>query len=72
MLSYYKKGCEIMGSKYTDAQKKASIKYLQEKTDDIRIRTPKGTKERWKQAAEKKNVSLTQFVIDAVESAIDS
>lgn len=61
-----------MGSKYTDAQKKASIKYLQEKTDDIRIRTPKGTKERWKQAAEKKNVSLTQFVIDAVESAIDS
>ncbi len=60
-----------MGSKYTDAQKKASIKYLQEKTDDIRIRVPKGTKERWKQAAETKDVSLTQFVIDAVESVVD-
>lgn len=58
-----------MGSKYTDAQKKASIKYIQEKTDDIRIRTQKGTKERWKQAADAKGMSLTQFVIEAVEAA---
>lgn len=64
-----KKGCDCVGSKYTDAQKKASIKYIQEKTDDIRIRTPKGTKERWKQAADAKGMSLTQFVIEAVESA---
>ena len=61
-----------MGSQYTDAQKKASIKYIQEKTDDIRIRTPKGTKDRWKQAADEKNVSLTQFVVDAVENAINT
>ena len=40
-----------MGSKYTDAQKNASIKYLDEKTDSIQIRTPKGTKERWREAA---------------------
>ena len=59
-----------MGSKYTDAQKKASIKYLQEKTDDIRIRTPRGTKEMWKQAADDRNMSLTQFVIEAVEAAL--
>ena len=59
-----------MGSKYTDAQKKASIKYIQEKTDDIRIRTPKGTKERWKQVADTKGMSLTQFVIEAVEAAV--
>lgn len=61
-----------MGSKYTDAQKKASIKYIQEKTDDIRIRTPKGTKERWKQAADARNMSLTQFVIEAVEAVIST
>lgn len=61
-----------MGSQYTDAQKKASIKYIQEKTDDIRIRTPKGTKDRWKQAADAKNISLTQFVVDAVENAINT
>lgn len=61
-----------MGSQYTDAQKKASIKYIQEKTDDIRIRTPKGTKDKWKQAADAKNISLTQFVVDAVENAINA
>lgn len=59
-----------MSSKYTDAQKKASIKYIQEKTDDIRIRAPKGTKEKWKKAAERCGVSMTQFVIDAVDDKI--
>lgn len=59
-----------MGSKYTDAQKKASIKYISEKTDDIRIRTLKGTKEKWKRAAEERNLSLTQFVVDAVNEKL--
>ena len=60
-----------MGSKYTDAQKKASIKYIQEKTDDIRIRTIKGTKDKWKEAADVAGVSLTQYVVDAVEEKIE-
>lgn len=59
-----------MGGKYTESQKKASMKYLQEKTDDIRIRTPKGTKERWKQEAEARDKSLNQFIIDSVEKEI--
>lgn len=59
-----------MGRKYTEAQKAASIKYLKEKTDDVRIRVPKGTKDVWRAAAEKKGVSLQQFVIDAVEAAL--
>lgn len=59
-----------MGEKYTDAQKNASIKYLKEKTDSIQIRTPKGTKYRWKVAADKVGVSLNRFIVDAVESAI--
>lgn len=61
-----------MGNKYTEAQKAASIKYLKEKTDDIRIRTPIGTKERWKTAAKEKEMSLTQFIIEAVEKEIKS
>lgn len=60
-----------MGSKYTEAQKKASIKYLAENTDDIRIRAPKGTKSRWKAAAEAQGKSLTQFVIEAVGAKIE-
>lgn len=60
-----------MGGKYTESQKKASIKYLQEKTDDIRIRVQKGTKDRWKGEAEKRNKSLNQLIIDSVEKEIN-
>lgn len=61
-----------MGSKYTEAQKKAAIKYLSEKTDDIRIRVPKedGTKARWTAAAEAAGKSLQRYIIDAVEAAV--
>ena len=60
----------IMGDKYTDAQKKASIKYLKEKTDSIQIRTAKGTKDRWRAAAEERSKSLNQLIVDAVEKEI--
>lgn len=59
-----------MGSTYTEAQKRASIKYMAESTDDIRLRVPKGTKDRWKAAAEARGISLTQFVCELVENAI--
>lgn len=59
-----------MGDKYTDAQKKASIKYLKEKTDSIQIRTAKGTKDRWRAAANDRGKSLNQFISDAVENEI--
>lgn len=60
-----------MADKYTEAQKRASIKYMQEKTDDIRLRVPKGTKDRWKAAAESAGAdSMTKFVQDAVEAYI--
>jgi predicted DNA-binding protein len=59
-----------VGREYTEAQKKASIKYMGEKTDDIRLRLPKGTKERWKAAADAAGVSMTQYVREAVEAAI--
>lgn len=59
-----------MGSKYTEAQKAASIKYLKEKTDDIRVRAQKGTKDRWKAAAEAEDKSLQQFIIDTVEAVL--
>lgn len=56
-----------MGNKYTEAQKNASLKYMKEKTDDIRIRAPKGTKERWASAAEAQGKSLQRFIVDLVE-----
>lgn len=60
-----------MSKKYTEAQKNAAIKYMRDKTDDIRLRVPKGTKDRWKAAANAKGQSMTQFVVAAVEAAID-
>lgn len=59
-----------MGDKYTEAQKKASIKYLKEKTDSIQIRAQKGTKERWKVAAANRGKSLNQFIVDTIEAEI--
>ena len=58
-------------AKYTDAQKNASIKYLDEKTDSIQIRTPKGTKERWREAATAAGTSLNRYIMDAVEEKIE-
>ena len=56
-----------MGGKYTEAQKRASAKYQAEKTDDIRVRVPTGTKDRWRAKAEAQGKSLQRFIIDAVE-----
>lgn len=57
---------------YTEAQKKASIKYMSEKTDDIRLRVPKGLKEKYRSEAEKRGSSMTQFIIECVEKEINS
>lgn len=57
---------------YTEAQKKASIKYMQEKTDDIRLRVPKGLKDKYKAEAQKRGESMTQFIMNCVEKEIKS
>lgn len=59
-----------MSRKYTDAQKRATLKYLQDKTDDIRLRLPRGTKERWKAAAEARGKSMTQMIAELVEAEL--
>lgn len=57
---------------YTEAQKKASMKYMAEKTDDIRLRVPKGLKEKYKNAASIRGTSMTQFIIDCVEKEVNN
>lgn len=46
------------------------MKYLKEKTDSIQIRTPRGTKERWKENAAQRGKSLNQFIVDTMEKEI--
>lgn len=61
-----------MGATYNDAQKRASLKYLAEKTDNIQIRVPKGTKEEWKTYAESKGISLNALIIQLMQEKINT
>ena len=51
----------------TDAQKRANMKYQREKQDTITFRVPKGTRERYREMAEKKGQSFTRFLVNAIE-----
>lgn len=55
---------------YTEAQKRASIKYLNEKTDDIRLRVKAGLKGKYQKEAEKRGMSMTKFIVSCVEKEI--
>lgn len=54
----------------SEAQKKASIKYL-EKLDEIRIRMPKGKKDDIKAAATAVGESMNQYVVNAVDQRME-
>lgn len=60
-----------MGAQYTTAQRAASEKYMEQHTDRMTLRLPKGVKDEWTQAAQAAGVSLTQYIIAAVESHIN-
>jgi len=55
---------------YSESQKRASIKYMNANTDDIRLRVPKGTKESWRTYANKQGMSMTHFIIQLVNEQI--
>lgn len=59
-----------MGSKYTEAQKRASQKYKASSRDKLTLDIPKGSKERYKEHAEKRGKSLTALVVDLLERDI--
>ncbi|MGN1107650.1 MAG: hypothetical protein ACI4RH_13470 [Huintestinicola sp.] len=54
-----------------ERNKNSIKKYLSEKTDDIRIRVPKGKKEEYKAFAAKHGISLTGLICELLERAMD-
>lgn len=54
----------------SEAQKKAVKKYQTEKTDEFKIRVPKGQKDIIKGHAAQQGESLNQFVIRAIDETI--
>ena len=56
---------------YTPSRKKANRKYLSEKVENILVRVPKGKKAIIQAAALKKDVSLNQYIVDAIDNAMN-
>lgn len=54
----------------SEKQKDYVKKHQAEKLDEVKVRPPKGTKDRWRAAAERAGVSLQQYIIQAVEERI--
>ena len=55
-----------MGAQYTEAQAKASKKYL-ERLEEFKLRLPQGKKAEYKQRAKAEGKSLNQYIIDCIE-----
>ena len=57
---------------YSEAQKKATIKYMKNNLDDIKIRVPKGQREEYKEKARLLGYnSFNSFVVQAIEEKIE-
>lgn len=56
---------------YTQAQNKATQKYIKNNYDSVMLRMPKGKKEQIKAHAESQGESLNGFVNRAIDEAID-
>ena len=55
---------------YTEAQNKATQKYVKENLEDIKLRVPKGSREKYKQAAQARGKSLNKFALEAMDEKI--
>lgn len=61
-----------MGAKYTQAQNKATQKYIKNAYDSIVIRVPKGQREELKVLAkEAYNMSLQAFILQAINEKLE-
>ena len=57
---------------YSQAQNKATQKYVKENYDRVALSFQKGHKDRWKAAADAAGESLTAYIMKAVEMRIEN
>lgn len=60
-----------MANKYTEAQKKASLKYLSGKAQ-IKITVDKSLRDKFHKHAESKNTTLTALIIDLINKDMEA
>ena len=56
---------------YNEKRKAITAKYVKENLDDIKIRVPKGEREKLKAVASEMGMSMNQMFIKAVEEYIE-
>lgn len=56
--------------RYTEAQNKATQKYIRENLEEIKFRVRKGEKDRYRDAAERAGLSMARFFLDAADEKI--
>ena len=61
-----------MTRKYSEAQNKATQKYIQKTYDTITVRVPKGMRERYNAHAESKGISLTKLIIELLNNDMEA
>ena len=66
MADIYSKKEHIMGNKYTEAQKKATAKFMADK-HTIRVVVTKSKADEYKAKADVLGKSLNQYIIDCIE-----
>lgn len=54
-------------ARYSEAQNKATQKYIKKAYDEIKIRVPKGSKAKYQTLAASKGPSLNQYIINCIE-----
>ena len=60
-----------MANKYTEAQKKASLKYLSGKAQ-VKITVDKSLRDKFQKHAESKNTTLTALIIDLINKDMEA
>lgn len=60
-----------MGAKYSEAQNKATQKYIKNAYDTITVRVPKGMRDKYNAHAESKDTSLTKLIIDLLNNDME-
>ena len=63
--------CEVMGLKYSDAQKEATMRYNKKAYDRINVIVKKGQRQIIKDFAASQGKSLNRFILDAIEAQMN-
>lgn len=68
---YIIKGKGMIYLASNEAQKRATIKYMNEKLEEIKFRVPKGEKETIRKYANSKGMALTAYIKDLIKKDME-